>query len=207
MLDLGHNALTQIPEGLGDLNGLTDFLYLHDNRLTSLPSSLARLTRLRYLNIGANPFEILPDCISSMLSLIELRVSDTELTSLPHSIGRLSCLRELHLRNNKLASLPDSIGELAELRQIDLRGNPLTHLPTAIATLPRLEKLDLRWVTTLAVPAWFTDLEANGCAIYRPRPNANTPPPCPTASDRPHPAASRHRSGIISTSAVTGPPS
>jgi Leucine-rich repeat (LRR) protein len=37
-LDLGHNKLANVPEALGDLAGLTGFLYLHDNRLTSVPS-------------------------------------------------------------------------------------------------------------------------------------------------------------------------
>src|ERR1039458_10113811 len=40
MLDLGHNQLTRVPDALADLDGLTDFLYLHDNRLTSLPAPL-----------------------------------------------------------------------------------------------------------------------------------------------------------------------
>jgi len=31
MLDLGHNQLTRVPDALADLDGLTDFLYLHDN--------------------------------------------------------------------------------------------------------------------------------------------------------------------------------
>jgi Leucine-rich repeat (LRR) protein len=134
MLDLGHNELTEVPEALADLENLTDFLYLHDNRLTILPGSLASLTRL---------------------------------TSLPESIARLSRLRELHLRNNRLTSVPESIGELRELRLLDLRANPLTDLPAVIAALPCLEKLDLRWVTTLRAPAWFADLEARGCLVYR----------------------------------------
>ncbi len=167
MLDLGHNRLTEVPDALGDLDGLTDFLYLHDNRLQSLPQSLARLTRLRYLNISRNAFEAVPECACGMSSLIELRVDDNRLAVLPNSIGRLSLLRELHLRNNRLESLPPAIGGLQELRQIDLRGNPLQHLPTVLAALPRLEKLDLRWVTTLDPPAWFADLEARGCVIYR----------------------------------------
>jgi hypothetical protein len=30
MLDLGHNALTSVPESLADLDSLSDLLYLHD---------------------------------------------------------------------------------------------------------------------------------------------------------------------------------
>ena len=45
MLDLGHNQLTRIPESLGDMAGLTDFLYLHDNQLSSLPSSIEQLKK------------------------------------------------------------------------------------------------------------------------------------------------------------------
>lgn len=166
MLDLGHNKLARVPDALADLDGLTDFLYLHDNRLSSLPDAFARLTRLRYLNIGENAFDALPECISCMTNLIELRASGNRLTSLPDCIGRLTRLRELHLRDNQLTSLPDSIEGLHELRQIDLRGNPLTHLPAAIAALPRLEKLDLRWV---GIPPyhWFADLETRGCLVYR----------------------------------------
>lgn len=167
MLDLGHNKLSQLPVALGELDGLTDFLYLHDNGLTALPQSLRQLVKLRYLNLSNNAFETIPEVVTYLVSLIELRVIDNRLTSIPYSVGRLSQLRELHLRNNMLKSLPDTIGMLSELRQIDLRGNPLTHLPASLAALPRLEKLDLRWVETLSPPAWFADLEARGCAIYR----------------------------------------
>jgi hypothetical protein len=167
MLDLGHNQLTRVPDALGDLEGLTDFLYLHDNRLTSLPSSLARLTKLRYLNISENAFEIIPESVCAMASLTELRASDNQLTSLPDSIGQLASLRELHLRNNRLTTLPESVEMLPELRQIDLRGNPVTHLPAAITSLPKLDKLDLRWVTTLRSMEWLAQLEARGCVVYR----------------------------------------
>src|SRR5260370_21380242 len=54
MLDLGHNQLTQLPDEIGTLPHLTDFLYLHYNPFATLPSSFSSLTRLRYLNISDN---------------------------------------------------------------------------------------------------------------------------------------------------------
>jgi Leucine-rich repeat (LRR) protein len=165
VLDLGHNRLSELPDALGDLTGLTDFLYLHDNQLATLPSSLARLDRLRYLNISDNRFLALPEWIGDLRGLIELRVSNNTLQALPDSIARLTCLRELHLRDNQLRSLPESIVSLRDLRHLDLRGNPLEELPP-LTRLPRLAKLDLRWVTTLAPPSWLADLEEGGCAVY-----------------------------------------
>src|SRR5947209_4521285 len=43
-LDLGHNKLSSLPESIGEVNGLRDFLYLHDNALHSLPSSFKKLS-------------------------------------------------------------------------------------------------------------------------------------------------------------------
>jgi Leucine-rich repeat (LRR) protein len=107
MLDLGHNRLTRLPEVLGALACLTDFLYLHDNQLTSLPSLIRQLTALHYLNISDNAFDVLPGPVCEMTGLSELRAEANHLESLPESIGQLTRLRELSLRNNSLTSLPD----------------------------------------------------------------------------------------------------
>ena len=88
MLDLGHNQLASVPDAIGGIEALTDFLYLHDNRLSGLPASLARLTKLRYLNISDNALETLPDCVCEMAGLVELTASGNRLTSLTDSIGK-----------------------------------------------------------------------------------------------------------------------
>ena len=167
MLDLGHNALTSLPDVIGDLPALTDFLYVHDNRLRALPATFARLSRLRYLNASENELTELPACVAGMLSLVELRLSANDLTELPSSIGRLTALRELCLRDNRLATLPRELGALRELRALDLRGNPLERLPDELCELPALEKLDLRWVSALDGSAIPDALVARGCRVYR----------------------------------------
>ena len=90
MLDLGHNAIAMLPDAIGDLTGLTDFLYLHDNRLTRLPDAIGRLTRLQYLNAGDNPIAVLPEAIGDMAGLVEVRLDATSLATLPEAIGNLS---------------------------------------------------------------------------------------------------------------------
>jgi Leucine-rich repeat (LRR) protein len=87
MLDLGHNRLTCVPASLGNLAELTDFVYQHDNRLSPLPCPLARLTRLRYLNIGDNAFTTLPDVVRALEALVELRADGNQLACLPQGIG------------------------------------------------------------------------------------------------------------------------
>jgi len=166
-LDLGHNLLASLPNNLGHIPGLRDFLYLHDNHLAALPPSLANLKDLRYLNISENRFTEFPESIAGMTGLLELRATDNSIAYLPASIERLTRLRELHLRNNQLTALPEAIVGLKELRQLDLRGNPIEYLPEALTLLPRLEKIDLRWVSTLRSSAVLAKLEASGCIVYR----------------------------------------
>jgi Leucine-rich repeat (LRR) protein len=67
--------LIDLPDELGNLVDLRDFLYLHDNRLDSLPQPLAGLRKLRYLNISENRFSTFPDSVCHMASLVELRVT------------------------------------------------------------------------------------------------------------------------------------
>ena len=49
-LDIAHNAITSIPDALGELPGLSDYLYLSDNQLTSFPEPVAKLASLSERN-------------------------------------------------------------------------------------------------------------------------------------------------------------
>ena len=72
MLDLGHNRQARVPAALGSLAALTDFLYLHGNRLTALPEALGRLTRLRELHLRGNRLATLPEAIGELPELRHL---------------------------------------------------------------------------------------------------------------------------------------
>ena len=141
-LDLGHNKLLQLPDEIGHIEELSDFLYLHDNQLDSLPSSLRTTPKTPLPEHQRKPFLSFPACLCAMSSLSSSCAQRTIRSQISRiNVGSLSKLRELHLRNNALRTLPPAIGNLTDLRQIDLRGNPIETLPDALLALPKLQQL------------------------------------------------------------------
>jgi Leucine-rich repeat (LRR) protein len=64
-LNLSRNALTDLPESIGDLEAL-GMLYLSHNALDSLPASIARMRKLKVLHVGSNKLSALPPGIDSL---------------------------------------------------------------------------------------------------------------------------------------------
>ena len=166
MLDAGHNLIAGLPHSFAKLASLTDYLYLHDNRLQILSDSVfENFTRLRYLNLGDNSLRELPKSIGALARLEELRLENIGLEALPDFLTKLTTLDELTVRNNRLASLPDSFEKLRNLSQLDLRGNRFTRIPDVLRTLKKLRKLDLRWNNLERHPMWLKELSARGCRV------------------------------------------
>jgi Leucine-rich repeat (LRR) protein len=149
-LDIGHNALTSLPDSMAALQAL-EILYVHDNPLAVLPEWIGSLRGLTYLNVAESGLTSLPR-LAGLTRLIELRLMHNRLVDVPPLPGSL---RELHLRGNALTRVPAAVRGLHELRVLDLRANRLAGpLPEWLAELPRLEKLDLRWNDWDDPPTW-----------------------------------------------------
>ena len=90
VLSVSNNQLAGLPQIA--LNML-EALYLDNNRLTELPTSVGDLKELRVLKVRNN-----------------------QLVGLSSSIQKLSKLSWLYLDKNSLKELPSEIGHLKELR-------------------------------------------------------------------------------------------
>ena len=76
---MNGNKLTELPAEIGDLRELRQ-LWLSDNQLVGLPTSIQRLTKLVKLDLYGNKLTDLPAEISDLRELRMLSVSQNPLT-------------------------------------------------------------------------------------------------------------------------------
>ena len=96
-LDLSHNSLTEVPEGI------------------------CRAKSLLVLNMSHNNLEIIPSqLLMSVTDLLHLDLSNNSLEQLPPQLRRLSNLQTLVLSNNPLShfQVQDSVIQVENLRGI-----------------------------------------------------------------------------------------
>lgn len=115
-LSVSHSSdLRELPENIGDLQGLASLDVESNSKLEQLPGSLTRLHRLQQLNLSSN----------------------RRLAQLPEDMGQMSGLTRLSLKNCAgLRHLPDSVGDLSQLQLLDLHGTGLHALPHSLSRLP-----------------------------------------------------------------------
>uniref|UniRef100_A0A0R3RRW7 Protein lap1 n=1 Tax=Elaeophora elaphi TaxID=1147741 RepID=A0A0R3RRW7_9BILA len=122
VLKADRNAITQLTPAIGSCHALTE-IYLTENLLTEIPSSLGNLKSLRTLNLDKNQLKELPPTIGGCTSLSVLSLRDNLLEQLPLEIGRLENLRVLDVCNNRLNYLPFTVNVLFKLRALWLSEN------------------------------------------------------------------------------------
>uniref|UniRef100_A0A3Q3EZ80 Leucine-rich repeat protein SHOC-2 n=1 Tax=Kryptolebias marmoratus TaxID=37003 RepID=A0A3Q3EZ80_KRYMA len=126
-LNLGNNALKEVPLVLGHLESLKK-LYLFSNQITAVPPDVIHLEKLVVLNLNHNNIQRLPPEIK-LRELQHLSLMDNKLEELPHEVGYLTKLCELNLTSNKLLWLPQQLYQCRELTKLNAARNKLTSLP------------------------------------------------------------------------------
>ncbi|MDO7898109.1 NEL-type E3 ubiquitin ligase domain-containing protein [Pseudomonas citrulli] len=155
-LDLTGNRLTEVPEALRGMTGLTR-LNLGTNSITLTPGGagiLQDLTRLEILFLERNPLALLPD-FSALRELRHLGLRRTGIDTWPRGLGDQP-LQQLDLRDNRLTEVPDELLDplagQAYARALINRGTLLQGNPLSERTQARLSDY---WASlSLLHPDW-----------------------------------------------------
>ncbi|MBW8829011.1 MAG: leucine-rich repeat domain-containing protein [Burkholderiales bacterium] len=156
---LSELGLRSLPEEFGDDLSHAKTIDLSQNKLYSLTTSVAKLTKLVNLDLEANLLPKLPDEIGQMKKIRRLNLRGNLLKTLPEAIGAIHDLTYLHVDGNRLEALPAALGRLVQLRVLTASYNLLQgHLPAELRYLEQLKKLDLSHNQIWTLPPAWSDL-------------------------------------------------
>jgi len=142
-LSLSSNSPTTFDlKNLGDIPSLK-YVYLFNNKYTTIPESIGNLKNLETLEISGNTFNSLPKSIGNLKNLKVLRLTSNKLTSLPDEIGNLKNLENLEFAYNEITSVPKTLGNLVNPKKLDGEGNNIINIPINTGDFPKLEELSL----------------------------------------------------------------
>ncbi|KAL9702468.1 hypothetical protein quinque_005986 [Culex quinquefasciatus] len=184
-LDLSHNKLKEVPEGLEKAKSLlvlnlsnnqiesippslfinlTDLLFLDlsNNKLETLPPQTRRLSNLQTLILNDNPLELFQlRQLPSLQNLICIQMRNTQrtLANFPTSLDSLSNLQELDLSQNALSKIPDALYNLFNLKRLNLNDNVITEISPSLENLSKLETLNLSRNQLVFLPATLCKLQ------------------------------------------------
>lgn len=141
IINVQFNQLTELDVRLCDYV-LVQRLIANANLLTSIPTTISRMTALKKLDLARNRLTNLPDAFGGMRQLEHVDLSENELTTVPPSLTTLS-LTALNLSRNNLTIVPVGISSLQWLMDLDLSFNRLEQVPQEFMHLTQLIALNL----------------------------------------------------------------
>lgn len=157
-LDMSHNGLRTLSEGLRQLRGLKKLCISH-NKVQNLPAQIGGLQSLEELDISFNDLHDLPASFSNLSKLRTLDADHNKLNRFPPEILALSELEELDLSGNKFEVLPDDITRLKSTKILWLSSLHMSSLPDSFCHLHNLESLMLDGNHLTALPQSFSHLK------------------------------------------------
>ncbi|XP_042364890.1 malignant fibrous histiocytoma-amplified sequence 1 homolog [Plectropomus leopardus] len=157
-LDMSHNCLRSLSEGVGQLKALKKLCVSH-NKIQSLPAQIGALQLLEELDISFNDLHDLPRAFSGLSRLRTLDADHNKLNQFPPEILALSELEELDCSGNKFEVLPADIVKLRSIKILWLSSLHMSTLPESFCRLQHLESLMLDGNELTTLPAAFGQLQ------------------------------------------------
>ncbi|XP_075966946.1 fibromodulin a [Anarhichas minor] len=138
-LRIDHNKIEKVtPADLEGMDNLT-ILYLHDNAVTDMGTSLTALKSLTLLEISGNKLTKVPEALPEHLHQLYLEFNSID--SLPEGfMGRFTQLQYVRMAHNQLTDkgIPANTFNVTGLVELDLSYNKLERIPPVSTTLQHL---------------------------------------------------------------------
>jgi len=152
ILNASSNSIHKLPVEIGQLSAL-ESLMLDKNALTELPDEIGDL-KISLFTVSSNTIRKLPKLLEHLTNLTELNLNYNELDNIV-GVGQLSALQKLYLIGNNIKkNFPTD--ELLPLQnhlfELSLSENPITELPEQILQLVKLKDLDLSKLELVNIP-------------------------------------------------------
>ncbi len=151
-------GLTEFPTEIFDLADTLEILDLTGNALSTLPSDLNRLKKLRILFCSSNQFTQLPEVLGDCQNLSMIGFKANQISHISESAIPTATLRWLIVTDNTLEKVPNALGDCRQLQKLMLAGNQLSALPDSMANCHALELLRISANQFKALPDFLFDL-------------------------------------------------
>lgn len=153
-----YNKMKKFPIGLTYLNNIEN-LDLSDAQFDKIPIEIARLIKLKIINIKGNWLKEFPVGLCQIKTLNEINLDMNNIIEIPTEIAELSNLKYLSLKSNQIISIPSSIKYLNKLKHLFLNGNNLKELPKELFELINLTKIQLFSNSLNSIPYEINNLK------------------------------------------------
>mmetsp|Transcript_12025 Transcript_12025/g.24412 ORF Transcript_12025/g.24412 Transcript_12025/m.24412 type:complete len:255 (+) Transcript_12025:152-916(+) len=141
-MELTYRAWTEVDDVVWTMGRTLVFLDVSFNAITDIPEELGDLYQLKELNLACNHIKSLPSSLGKLIKLQQLRANGNNLTEIPEEIGKCKSLKLVHFNENKLIGVPSSLSECGRLEALRLQNNNISGLPHQLATLP-IKEIDV----------------------------------------------------------------
>ncbi|SEI41988.1 Leucine Rich Repeat [Dyadobacter sp. SG02] len=158
-LSLGQSLLTAIPDVVYRFPNLEE-LFLVDNDIETAYLDMARLPKLRHLDLTRNMLTYNNLRITKNKSLKLINLQKNLITDIPRGARNCKKLETLWLGNNQMTGLTNaSFRKLKSVKDINFYKAQLTMLPKGIGKMRGLEVLDVYYNKIETLPKSITKLK------------------------------------------------
>lgn len=152
-LYIDDDELKEIPSSIGELINLKK-LTINGDEIKKLPQSIGKLINLTHFEIIGTKIQKLPESVGNLIDLVILNLSKNNLSRLPQSAEKLTKVAKLNLSNNKLTKFPETISKMSNLTDLRLDNNAIESVPDFLGNFKKLKRLSLTGnkLTKFAIP-------------------------------------------------------